>query len=386
MKGFQKLALAAAIAAAPFAAQAELTAMDDSLLSEMTGQAGVTLDLNLDVIIDEIRYADEDGATVGGLSNDGGYLTLSNLVIDGDNASGQAEIKGVTIDVDGTDGIVIGLGEIGSATALSKDSGLNYDIGGGVGTATGSQAAVATGAYWTGVNVSADFGINGVEAGSVAIKGITNFVPNALAVEAVSKFGYTLGTDIQLTNDTGTQGADLTAAQINIATNAGAGATQAQIDAATGAEVATNSAFTDALVSGAYVEGNIRISAGGGVDSDSTGATQGLTINASTGFVINDLSYTDDGRSMGLHNFVMFDTDASGNIIGFQVSNLTIDVVDHVGTNSSATEALRIAGMNTSGTIAIGDIYVGDAATGSLGALSIKGINMSNTEIFVYGH
>ena len=43
MKTFQKIALVSAIAAAPFAAQADLTPMDDSLMGNTTGQAGVTI-------------------------------------------------------------------------------------------------------------------------------------------------------------------------------------------------------------------------------------------------------------------------------------------------------------------------------------------------------
>ena len=40
MKGLKKIALATAVAAAPFAAQAELQAMDDSMMGNVTGQAG----------------------------------------------------------------------------------------------------------------------------------------------------------------------------------------------------------------------------------------------------------------------------------------------------------------------------------------------------------
>ena len=46
MKGLKKIALATAVAAAPFAAQAELTAMNDSAMGNVTGQAGVTIELD----------------------------------------------------------------------------------------------------------------------------------------------------------------------------------------------------------------------------------------------------------------------------------------------------------------------------------------------------
>ena len=51
MKGLKKIALATAVAAAPFAAQAELQAMDDSMMGNVTGQAGVTIELETQVSI-----------------------------------------------------------------------------------------------------------------------------------------------------------------------------------------------------------------------------------------------------------------------------------------------------------------------------------------------
>ncbi len=142
MKGFQKLTLAAAIAAAPFAQAME--SMDDALLSEMTGQAGITIDVDLQMSIAAIKYVDQDGvgattlvtAATGQHDNtgtpvaDGGFdangdaeavaaavygtqgaISLVGLTVDNDGAA--ARIRGVTIDVDGTNGIVLGLNEIG---------------------------------------------------------------------------------------------------------------------------------------------------------------------------------------------------------------------------------------------------------------------------------
>jgi hypothetical protein len=416
MKGLKKLVLATAVAAAPFA-QAELTAMDDSFLEGMTGQAGITLDLNLDMSIDEIRYADEDGS--GEDINDGGYLTMSDIKVFGDQGNGtQALIKGVTIDVDGTEGIVIGLGEIGGASNVSYAPAGSVDVTGlsasldaaagaiatDITTLSGAQAAALTGTYWTGVNITTDFGINGTKAGSLAIKNFTNFVPNALAVEGQKKFGYTVGTDIQLTNDNA-GGDNLTAIQ-DAAAGIGAvlvgmgitdptTATEAQLSVATVSYVADNgnsNTYAEALTAGNFVDASISIKAGGAVDSDSTTSlgAEGLTINAKVGFVIQEMSFTDDGNKMGIHNFTMYDTEADGTIVAFSVEGLTIDVIGasdgFVATNSSATSALQIAGLKTSGSIAMGDIFIGDHTNGSLGAVAIKDIDMTNTSILIYGH
>jgi len=132
MKGLKKLALATAVAAAPFA-QAEMTAMDDSLLAEMTGQAGITIDVDLQMTIDAIKYVDDDGQTRAelDLNNDGlfdgpdegalvgvqGAITAKTLKIgsidSGTGALSTAQIRGVTIDADGSQGLTIGMGKIG---------------------------------------------------------------------------------------------------------------------------------------------------------------------------------------------------------------------------------------------------------------------------------
>jgi len=63
MKFLKKASLAAAIAAAPFAAQAELVAMDDATMSSTTGQAGVTIDITIGatgITADSVTYTDTD--------------------------------------------------------------------------------------------------------------------------------------------------------------------------------------------------------------------------------------------------------------------------------------------------------------------------------------
>lgn len=71
MKGLKKIALATAVAAAPFAAQADLKALDDTTMGNVTGQAGVTIELETEVSIGEFRYTDE------------GYLAVNDIYIGG---------------------------------------------------------------------------------------------------------------------------------------------------------------------------------------------------------------------------------------------------------------------------------------------------------------
>ncbi len=76
MKGLKKPALATAVAAAPFAANADLKALDDSAMGNVTGQAGVTIELETRVSIGEFTYTDE------------GTFAVSDIEIGGANASG----------------------------------------------------------------------------------------------------------------------------------------------------------------------------------------------------------------------------------------------------------------------------------------------------------
>ncbi|GBO89738.1 MULTISPECIES: DUF6160 family protein [Marinobacter] len=90
MKGLNKLALATAIAAAPFAANADLKALDDSAMGNVTGQAGVTIELETRVSIGEFTYTDDGtfavsgielgGSTASGLASASNAPTAGNLL------------------------------------------------------------------------------------------------------------------------------------------------------------------------------------------------------------------------------------------------------------------------------------------------------------------
>lgn len=62
MKSFKQLALAAAVLAAPFMAQADLKAMDDSALSGVTGQDGISISGSFNGSIGSIVYTDNEGS------------------------------------------------------------------------------------------------------------------------------------------------------------------------------------------------------------------------------------------------------------------------------------------------------------------------------------
>ncbi len=94
MKLLQKSALAVAIAAVPFLSVNAMEALDDATLSEMTGQAGVTIETSLDqagITIGSIKYTDTvDSTNTTDIS--GGSLLIDGNV---DGAGNGIRIQGV---------------------------------------------------------------------------------------------------------------------------------------------------------------------------------------------------------------------------------------------------------------------------------------------------
>lgn len=125
MKGLKKIALATAVAAAPFAAHAELQAMDDTAMGAITGQSGVTIELETKVSVGQFKYTDEGsfavndivlgGAGVTAAGTTAGYNDLlDELKIDIDVADdGDAVIHVGTLDGNPIDwGVKVGSMEL----------------------------------------------------------------------------------------------------------------------------------------------------------------------------------------------------------------------------------------------------------------------------------
>lgn len=97
MKGLKKLALVSAIAAVPFAAQAELKALDDGAMGNVTGQAGVTIELETKVDIGAFTYTDEGTFAVNGVHIGGGAVTTD---ADGNVTGVDGLLDDLKIDID----------------------------------------------------------------------------------------------------------------------------------------------------------------------------------------------------------------------------------------------------------------------------------------------
>ena len=88
MKGLKRIALVTAIAAAPFASHAGMKALDDSAMGNVTGQGGITIELETRVSIGEFTYTDTDGYAGSGDTDAGGTFAVSGIELGGVFASG----------------------------------------------------------------------------------------------------------------------------------------------------------------------------------------------------------------------------------------------------------------------------------------------------------
>lgn len=128
---FQKLALAAAVAAAPTAGLA-MEPMNDSALSDVTGQDGIVISLSNNIATDIVIH-DTDG--FGGTTADAGAILLNNVAvtlpanqsiqldIDADQNAGAPSLQiGVTLP----NNISMALGDLGVADS-NRPASWGYD-------------------------------------------------------------------------------------------------------------------------------------------------------------------------------------------------------------------------------------------------------------------
>jgi len=126
MKGRNKLVLASAIAAISAGANAELKALDDSAMGELTGQAGLTIDIETKYTIGEFAYKDAGSILFQGISMGGGALSggagsmLDNIRLSLDVA-GSGAVDSVTGEIDNV--LHYGFSEITELATMLKARG-----------------------------------------------------------------------------------------------------------------------------------------------------------------------------------------------------------------------------------------------------------------------
>jgi len=111
MKGLNKIALVTAISAASFGVNAELKSLDDSAMGELTGQAGVSIELSTEVQIAKFEYTDEGSFAVENIKIGGSSQVITKgdvgMAIPGSAddtplTAGGAALDDVVINIDVT--------------------------------------------------------------------------------------------------------------------------------------------------------------------------------------------------------------------------------------------------------------------------------------------
>ena len=93
---------------------------------------------------------------------------------------------------------------------------------------------------------------------------------------------------------------------------------------------------------------------------------------------------------MGIEGLLIYDgkdTNADGieDTIGpVQISALTMQTKPHTLPGGKQIKAMHISNINVNLDIAMSNVYIGNSQTGSLGALHINDLNISNTELLIY--
>lgn len=214
MKLFQKSALAVAIAAVPFLSVNAMEALDDATLSEMTGQAGVTIESTLD----------SDGITVGSIQyTDEGSVYINDISVKSDTVGGYTSTQTIDVDTDGnlltrtvTEGgqvITVGAVELRStAQAMSHDSTAYVNdsiVDGVVGTSNASGANLVSNLSMTTKQAGASYA-NILNLSDKTTAGAAGAVNNGAVVEAAGVYTHTIdGVAIDITKAVEQAGNDI---------------------------------------------------------------------------------------------------------------------------------------------------------------------------------
>jgi hypothetical protein len=361
MKGLKKLTLASAIAVAPFASQA-LEALDDATMGDVTGQAGVTIDISIEgagITVGEITYTDTptldtsvdpavsvaDVDTTGDGNPDahsGGSVILQDLNISGITNLTQTidvlEDGDLYMTTTGVDGVSITLGDNAADAAVNDRSAVQ--ISGSAGTAELVNDIAITmdlGASTTRIHNMANGDTLGTAAGVVGANA-DNWAP--VAIEAVASFEIT-NMNANIFGYTESDAARKTAGDIaaNDGDNTTSWADYATVDAGTGeVSLTAGAAATDI---------------GGGV----TGA-QAAAARANGGAIgIRGLSFSNPAAADG---------------------NVTVEQVIWADAGGVSIQVGQIQG-----TLAIDAIEIGGA---SIGSVSVSGINLAGLTQTIRGH
>ncbi len=355
MKAFKKLALVSAIAAAPFA-QAELVSIDDAALSDMTGQAGVSIELSAKVDIGSIVYTD-----TGGLTNGDGTVSISNVVLGGSDMSGGVvgaldEIK-IDIDVDSNDGLVIHLGGTNLAGVLTGADKVDFGLSvGSVGV--NNQAVLASNVFIGGNLGPVDVTI--ANDSSIRVDAFFEVTEGSLDVDVLG---------VGVTNLT--IGQDSSPFLLDTRSVYNDRATVEAGDFAAANDGTTDAAMVAALdgADGSLADGSVS-TAEFNAAGITTVASADVALAGGSGAIISAAAAS-AAPGVGSMAFVSMD-----------IVTTNTSFIDQVGATTNITNALDITIAAMSMDIAM-DVAVGGVGIGNV---AINDLNLSGTNLKIYGH
>lgn len=210
--GFKKLALAAAVAAAPMTALA-LEPMQDEALAAVTGQDGITLGITTPSLSLDVNVHDNDG--LASISGDAGAIVIENMVV---NTGGNA--INVVIDADGNSAAtapVLNVAvSIPSGTSISTGD-ISVATSNGMGTAVTNQSAVILDS----MDIVLGATTMNIQLGN-ELQTVGTFGTQMIALDTTITGGITIN-NFSLNDATATTGGSISAASIAVTGTAEAG-------------------------------------------------------------------------------------------------------------------------------------------------------------------
>ena len=410
-----KLALAVVSLCLPFhvyaAAMQELT---DQQMSGVTGQAGVTIEIDIDssgVSVGEVEYQDEGSVILQNIQiSDVNNLTQTidvdssgNLIIaHGEVAGVQLLVGDTAADADGKFSAVALKSAAGEVAELVNDIALAVDLGVGSTTIINMAETVGNAALITDLPVAA-------RSGSVAIRSsgsleITNFDMGLFgytALQAADRAGINLGGQ-SIGQFSAAAQSDLTQAQgqlVTAQTNLGSvqallGSTQTTLQNAVAADGFTVAFAADGSVQEIRDAGNAVIDiASSAYSSDVTAVNSAAFDVVSAGSVVTGAQQgVADADSVGA-------ADLAGDLANgaaVKVRGLKLYGATGVGSKAVIEQTIWAKGGDAAngggvyinigrfdGTLDVAAVEVGGA---SLGAIKVSGIDLSGMTQRIYGH
>jgi len=402
MKAFKKLALVTAIAAAPFA-QAELVAIDDAVMSDMTGQAGISIELSAEVSIGSVVYTDTANADAGDIG--GGSLAITGIVLGGNDGSGNVSgaldgIK-IDIDVDDADGLIIHLGATDNGGVLTGSDSVDFGLSVESASLNGGANLIS------GMSITGNLGPVDVEIannGTIGIDAYFEVTNGSLDVDVLGLgvTNLTIGDNASpiLTgrNQSNIENFQDYVVSITPALTAADDArTTAQADLVTveSGLVAANTALTDAqAIVDDPASTPTQVSDAQAIVTTQEGTIATLEGNQ-TALVAGIASYTtaiNDATVGGVQNMAYVGMTISTGTTGYGKLNGTGPgdwSADTIAVTSALVVTIDAMNMDIGMDLAMGtavNATTGAAVSTSLGSVVINDLNLSGTTLKIYGH